>query len=62
MKETTSPHAVGSIYIPQDRRKPRETPQFDGMDYDRKFMGELIGTVTSILGIFALMFSLVLFM
>ena len=54
-------HEVGSVYISADRRKNRaDKLTWDGSDFDHNFMGELIGSVISVLGIFFLSFALVM--
>jgi hypothetical protein len=44
-------HEVGSVYTKR---------VYAGEDFDTVYMGEIIGSVASVLGIFALCFALVL--
>jgi len=58
-----SPHVVGSVYVPFERRKKRdlvdESIYFDGSDFDRTFMSSIFGGVIAVLGVFFLAFAFV---
>ena len=56
--EQRTPHEVGGVYIPFDRR--RREFNFAGDDFDQNFMSGLISTATAVLGIFGLTFVLVM--
>ena len=54
-------HEVGSVYIPEDRRR-KAAVRFDGDNFDETFMEGVIGSCLGSMVIFGVLIAIVLYL
>jgi len=60
MDRTKLNHEVGSVYVPEDRRR-KAAVRFEGDNFDETFMEGVIGSCLGSMAIFGVLIAIVLF-